>query len=883
MAVPEVHGRRDRLASWVGSAPTAETLALARAIGSLTIAAAADGPRALPAFTLDRDTIVVEANDALATLLDRPLDELVGRPPSFLVDHGLVPTRLLDHIARVGTAPPIRLQALDGRGRTIPLVVSMAAAHGPAHGPAPRLAVFCTDVSGVDPTHLDIEAEHDRWRLLLQHIADTITIVDDQLRVKEVATYDPDLLGRHSDDYVGSPGLDLLHPDDVATAAEVWAELLATPGNEARVTFRLRHDDGHFEHVEFGCVNLLDDPIVNGVLMTTRNVTRERANEALVAAQSEVLELIARDRPLDETLAAIARLVDSHTRGRSGILLLRDDARSLVVGAYGSVEPALLDLLRRAPMTPSPRLDTLDIRRPIVITDIEADVRTAPYSSIARAHGARSTWSMPIVENRSDELLGLIAVFDDERRSPDEGEREVGAVASHLAAIAIERSRAEDALAHQASHDQVTGLPNRTLLGPALESRLVRAHEGGTSVALLFVDIDRFKAVNDTFGHPGGDTLLLRFGRRLRTLVPESDFVGSFGGDEFVVVIERDDPLADAHAIGTRIDLALSEPFSLDEGEVFVSTSIGVATCDGAPPDDAAEAAASLLRDADMARSRAKELGRDRLELFDQPLRDRAEQRLRMDRELRRALEEDELVVHYQPTVDLDSGRVVGAEALLRWQHPTDGLLLPEQFLEVAEGSGTILRIGRLVLDRALAQARRWVDAERDLDGFAITVNLSAREVSAPGLATQVRRLLERHRWPADQLVLDLDERILVEDRETALRALEALKRIGVRLSIDDFGTGISSLSYMHRYPVDLVKIDPSFVRSLEADGTGSPVVNAVLHMAKALGLDVMAEGVEEEAQLAGLRLLGCRLAQGRLLADAEAPADAMPARLALP
>src|SRR5262249_53059602 len=160
---------------------------------------------------------------------------------------------------------------------------------------------------------------------------------------------------------------------------------------------------------------------------------------------------IARDRPLDETLAAIARLVDSHTRGRSGILLLREDARSLVVGAYGSVEPELLDLLRRAPMTPSPRLDTLDIRRPIVITDIEADVPTAPYSAIARTHGARSTWSMPIVENRSDELLGLIAVFDDERRSPDEGEREVGAVASHLAAIAIERSRAEEALAHQAS------------------------------------------------------------------------------------------------------------------------------------------------------------------------------------------------------------------------------------------------------------------------------------------------------------------------------------------------------------------------------------------------------------------------------------------------
>jgi EAL domain-containing protein (putative c-di-GMP-specific phosphodiesterase class I) len=307
----------------------------------------------------------------------------------------------------------------------------------------------------------------------------------------------------------------------------------------------------------------------------------------------------------------------------------------------------------------------------------------------------------------------------------------------------------------------------------------------------------------------------------------------------------------------------------LDEGEIFLSASIGVAMSHGG--DESSE---SLLQHADAAMFRAKDLGRDRMEVFDREMRTRAVEQLRIDRDLRMAVERAELAVYYQPKIDLASGRIIGAEALLRWNHPEHGLILPDRFISVAEDTGIIVRIGRWVLEEAVLQARTWVEHVPGIEGFMVAVNLSARQIGAPGLVDQVARVLERYGWPADQLVLELTESILIDDRDATLDVLTDLKELGVKLAIDDFGTGFSSLNYLHRFPVDIVKIDRTFVTNIQENGEGSPVATAVMHMAHALGLTAAAEGVEEKHQLAGLRALDCDLGQGFLFAKARPPEE---------
>jgi EAL domain-containing protein (putative c-di-GMP-specific phosphodiesterase class I) len=293
---------------------------------------------------------------------------------------------------------------------------------------------------------------------------------------------------------------------------------------------------------------------------------------------------------------------------------------------------------------------------------------------------------------------------------------------------------------------------------------------------------------------------------------------------------------------------------------------VGVALSTGA------ESATELIQHADTAMARAKELGRDRMEVFDQVMRTQADEQLRIDRELRAAVEHGELTLHYQPIVAVRTGAVTGAEALLRWNHPTEGLLRPERFLSVAEDTGTIVRIGWWALDVAVRQAREWVDRHAHLEPFTISVNVSARQLAAPGFVDQVARTCEAHAWPTDQLMLELTEGVLVEDRDASLEVLKQLKALGTQLAVDDFGTGFSSLNELHRFPLHAVKIDPSFVASLEADGGGSPVATAVLHMAHALGLVVVAEGVERSVQQEGLSALRCDAAQGNLYAPAGPP-----------
>jgi diguanylate cyclase (GGDEF)-like protein len=422
-------------------------------------------------------------------------------------------------------------------------------------------------------------------------------------------------------------------------------------------------------------------------------------------------------------------------------------------------------------------------------------------------------------------------------------------------------ARSEADLAHQATHDPLTKLPNRLAAEDHLRRVLLDTRVSGTQTALLFLDLDRFKLLNDTMGHTAGDELLVAVAGRLKGRVRRHELVGRVGGDEFVVILDDVDGVPEALEVCQRIRAALEAPFVLRGGEVFSSASIGVALSEGRSSSGTAE---TMIREADTAMYQAKDAGRNRVSVFDRSMRDRVAERLTLEHDLRYALERDELDVHFQPIIRLPAGPVDGLEALVRWTHPTRGQIAPSKFVPIAEESSLIVEIGRWVLEHACRQLGEWRRRGEVPDDFYVSVNLSARQMRDPQLLETVRRVLSEHDLPASVLWLELTESLLMEDAETASSLLRSLRELGVQLAIDDFGTGYSSLAYVQRFPAQCVKIDRSFVDALDDDDTPQEsLVAAIVAMASALGMATIAEGVETSAQEARLIQLGCTAAQG--------------------
>jgi diguanylate cyclase (GGDEF)-like protein/PAS domain S-box-containing protein len=432
-----------------------------------------------------------------------------------------------------------------------------------------------------------------------------------------------------------------------------------------------------------------------------------------------------------------------------------------------------------------------------------------------------------------------------------------------------QRKQSDMMLTHMALHDSLTGLPNRALALDRLSLALARTERHPSSVAVLFLDLDRFKVINDSLGHNVGDELLVAVAGRLREAVRPSDTVARLGGDEFVVVCEDIAGVDDATRIAQRIADALSRAFDLNGEEVVLATSVGIAL--SSEPDDTPE---SLLRDADAAMYRAKEGGRNRYEVFDSSMRVEAVERLELEQALRRALGRSEFRLFYQPVLDVETGTIVGVEALLRWEHPERGLLRPAEFISLAEETGLILPIGRWALQEACRQAQRWRQANPSRPPLTVAVNLSARQLAQPDVADMVAQALESTGTDPSQVWLEITESVLTGDTEATVGALRALKALGVRLSVDDFGTGYSSLLYLKRFPVDTLKVDRSFVAGLGTHPDDTAIVAGVVGLAQTLGLTAVAEGVETEEQRAALLALGCDLAQGYLFGHPEPPED---------
>jgi diguanylate cyclase (GGDEF)-like protein len=413
----------------------------------------------------------------------------------------------------------------------------------------------------------------------------------------------------------------------------------------------------------------------------------------------------------------------------------------------------------------------------------------------------------------------------------------------------VDRTLAEQTLTWHATHDALTGLPNRLLLSEQLEKAR------GTQAALLFIDLDRFKIINDSLGHVIGDELLVAAGKRIAATLGEHQLAARLGGDEFTVFLPSVGSVDEAIEVARRIESAFESPIVLGAHHVFTSVSIGIAH------GTAGESPLDLIRHADIAMYHAKSRGRARSVVFDPAMDVAAQRRLDLESGLRRAIERGELRVFYQPEVEIESGRIVGMEALVRWEHPQRGLVPPSEFISVAEESGLILPIGRLVLFEACRQSKEWEEKYRL--PLAVSVNLSGRHFQQSTLIDEVADVLAATGIEPSHLILEITETVAMEGAEMTIEVLQKLKALGVRLAIDDFGTGFSSLAYLKRFPVDFLKIDKSFVDGVAHDSHDTAIVQAVIALGHALGLKLIAEGIESVEQVEQLRVLGSEIGQG--------------------
>ena len=472
---------------------------------------------------------------------------------------------------------------------------------------------------------------------------------------------------------------------------------------------------------------------------------------------------------------------------------------------------------------------------------------------------AQSYVGVPLV-NSSGKILGHLVVIDERPMKDGSTELSILKIFAARAAAELERQKAEKQLAHDALYDRLTDLPNRHLLSNHLNRALKKyRRDSNHKFAVFFLDLDRFKYVNDSLGHKSGDLLLVGIAQRLKTCLRASDILARLGGDEFAILLEDLETMSEAIALAERIQQSLQSPFHLGIHEVFTSVSIGIAFSKPGlcSPED-------LLRNADIAMYKAKALGKTRYELFDDSLHIQVVNRLSLETDFHYSLDKGEFRLHYQPIIALNDGRTIGFEALVRWQHPQRGYVAPEEFIALAEETGKIVPLGWWVLQEACYQLKEWQLLFNN-PSLTMGVNISQKQFSQPYLVDSLIQILQTTGLEADNLRLEITESLLMQDTQITMETLNQIRALGCQLYLDDFGTGYSSLSYLHSLPIDALKIDRSFIWAIDSEGNNSEIVEAIIMMAKSLGLKVIAEGIETETQLAKLQQLQCLYGQGYL------------------
>jgi diguanylate cyclase (GGDEF)-like protein/PAS domain S-box-containing protein len=683
----------------------------------------------------------------------------------------------------------------------------------------------------VDQVTVLLERNEARFRAMVRDSNDIMAIVDPRGRLVYASPVTERILGVDIEPLIGTDVFDLIHPDDRQVAMDGFD--LTRTGEEAdRVEIRLQHADGSWRVMEAVATDLLDDPAVEGIVISARDLTDRRRAEAELREAQERFRSAFEHAPIGMALISL-----------DGRLFRVNRALVQILGRGVSelLESSILDLSHP---------DDRELCRESMARLFAGHTSTCQFEQRYLHHDGHPVWvsvSASLVRDVNGQPLYLVTQIED----------------------IAERRASGEALAHQAIHDPLTGLPNRRHFVERLEREIQRANQRHERIAVLFLDLDRFKLVNDSLGHSAGDRLLVAVADRLSTTMGPTDVVARFGGDEFTILCHNVTSEETAELVAERLAQAVNRPVALMEGEVFVTASVGIALS-----GNAADTPETLLRNADAAMYRAKDNGRDRSELFDAKTHHRAVDDLRTGNELHRAIERGEMRVYYQPMISVEKGTLIGFEALIRWEHPERGLVSPMEFVPLAEETGLIVPLGAWALEEACRQAVRWHEATPDGPNLSMSVNLSPRQLAEPALPNEVARVLHDTGVQPSALWLEITESTLMRDAESAVSALGALRALGLHLAVDDFGSGYSSLAYLERLPVEALKIDRSFTEGVGARKDSTAIVGAIVSLARALHLSTVAEGIERPDQLRVLRGMGCEVGQGYLFGQAK-PAEA--------
>ena len=773
-------------------------------------------------------------NDGAATSW---LEHCEGETSRVLANGGLAPwtSPAASGVERLWAGETVTLVPVSAMTRTLGVLALIGTKRGSDTKDAELLQAVGTAL-GLSIENLrqrEVVAANDkRFRALIENSSDGIVLVAPDGKFTYAAPSTERILGYSAEEMIGLSGPDLVHPDDRQEMLEALGTLRAEPGASVTSLRRFRHKDGSWKWIESTSTNLVHEPSVRAIVANYRDVSqRLRADEDL--KQSEEQFRLIQESALDAII----------TMNSDGLITSWNPQAETIFG-WNSDEAVGRSLVET--IIPEQHRQAYQDDRQAFTETGEGRVlnRRTEGTALDRA-GREFPVELAVVPLYRGDTVSFCAFIRD----------------------ISERMKAEETIRHLAYHDLLTGLPNRVLFEERLRIALAQARRSRQKVAVMFLDLDRFKLVNDTVGHTGGDQLLQQVARELSETIREGDTVARVGGDEFTFLLPGIERADDASVAAERILRRVRQPRTVAGQEFRLTTSIGITVF----PRDG-NSAEALMRNADTAMYRAKERGRDNYQLFTPAMKASLQDMLALENDLSHALERDELLVLYQPVMEIASGTVVGGEALLRWQHPQRGLVMPDEFIPLAEETGLIVPIGEWVLRSACEQAMAWQDPR--VGPIRVTVNVSARQMEQPGLVRAVSGALAEMGLPGHCLHLEITEGAVMRQVESVTSTLAELRAMGVGISVDDFGTGYSSLGYLKRFPIDTIKIDRSFVRDVVTDQNDAAIVTTVIAMARSLNLRVIAEGVETDAQLGFLHENECDEFQGFLLSRAVSPAE---------
>ena len=705
-----------------------------------------------------------------------------------------------------------------------------------------------------------LRESEERFRLIAENVGDLVAMVDtDGRRIYNSPSYRTVL--RSDEIQPGSDSFREIHPGDRDRIKAIFRETVRT-GVGRRTEFRFLLNDGGIRYIESeGRVIRDATGSVSKVVLVSRDISERKRAEQRERMEHAVTRVLAESETLAEAIPKIVQTICETLNWDCGARWSLDEQRNAIccVETWGIPNEAVAEFtaeVRKVTLQPTHHGLVRQVwvsGAPKWIPDVSRDegFQRAQLAAKAGLHGA---FAFPILAGNV--TLGVLEFFSREIRNSDPSLLQMVRVIGSQIGQFMARKQAEENLLYVATHDTLTGLPNRYMLNQRFAHALNNAQRYRKSMALLFLDLDRFKFINDTLGHPFGDRVLTEVAGRLRLCLREIDTIARFGGDEFVALIEDFAAPGDIVSVAQKILHAVRWPFLLDGETCHVTASIGI----GLYPDDGADFA-SLLKSADIAAYRAKEQGKNNYLFYSEEMNDHLSARIAKETRLQGALEKNEFVLHYEPKIEINTGRITGMEALIRWQHPDLGLLPPLEFIGLAENSGLIVPIGAWVLRTGCAYNQTL--QSRVPAPLTVSVNLSARQFEDKHLLREIERALNESALKPGNLELEITESMVMRDIQSSKKILDGIKSMGIRLAIDDFGTGYSSLVSIKRFPFDCIKIDRSFIKDIPQDPDDVAITQAIIAMAHSLRLKVIAEGVETREQLDFLTELGCHEFQG--------------------